>query len=99
MMRRHRFTALDNQTAMLKVYNMLAPEAWIYSTRKIPNGIEVLAGIPKDDEEVYVEELTADEIVPVQNNNFDPELLDKLHLQLEVMDERIQKLSNYIHVL
>lgn len=45
-MKLYRFTAPNTQRAIFLVHDTLGPDALVYSTRKIPDGIEVLAGHP-----------------------------------------------------
>ncbi|MEO8400361.1 MAG: hypothetical protein ABI597_01020 [Gammaproteobacteria bacterium] len=92
-MKLQRFTASDTQRAILKVHKALGPDALIYSTRKIPEGIEILAGIAENVQNSKPKE------VQIQNVNFDNAVVDKLNIQLQVMEESIQNLSTHINTL
>lgn len=88
-MKLHRFTALDNHRAILVVHQKLGPNALIYSTRRIPNGVEVLAGISDDQHQ-------GNDEVPIEKSTIDRATLDKLNIQMQVMEESIEKLSSHI---
>ena len=91
-MKLQRFTALDNHRAILMVHEKLGPDALVYSTRRITNGVEVLAGVAN-------ENLLNEDSVEVKDNGIDRETLDKLNMQLQVMEQTIQKLSTHISML
>lgn len=93
-MKLHRFTALDNHRAILIVREKLGPDALVYSTRRIADGVEVLAGIPES-------EFRSDssEEVPVEKSVLDRDTVDKLNLQMQMMEDSIQKLSTHIMTL
>ena len=97
-MKLHRFTALDNHRAMFKVYETLGPEALVYSTRRIPNGVEILAGLEQEETKASTGKQKHDS-VSIQNVGPDANLLDKLNIQLQMMDENIQTLLERINTL
>ena len=90
-MKLHRFVALDNHRAISMAHETLGPDALVYSTRGVPAGIEVLAGLPE------TEASTVD--VPMDNVNVDREMIVKLNSQLRLMEESIEKLSAHVVVL
>lgn len=77
----HRFTAINNQKALSLIHDAFGPDALIYSTRSVENGVEVLAGPPHAIEPV------------VTQTNADSTLVEKLHTQIQAMNEAINKLS------
>lgn len=91
-MKLYRFTALDTQRAMNKINDMLGAEALIYSTRKIPHGVEVLAGLACDTQEEGVAG-----VVQLKIAESNRELIDKLNIQLQRMDESVQRLTTQIN--
>ena len=46
-MKLHRFIASSNQKALIMIHESLGPDALIYSTRTVENGIEIVAGMPE----------------------------------------------------
>jgi len=90
-MKLRRFIALDTQRAILMVHRKLGPNALVYSTRRIENGVEVLAGLPINDIE--------SKEVEVEKHNVDKDTIDRLNVQLQLMQESIQKLTNHITTL
>jgi flagellar biosynthesis GTPase FlhF len=90
-MKLYRFTALDTQRAMIKINEMLGAEALIYSTRKIPHGVEMLAGLACDNHEETAS------VVQLKIAESNRELIDKLNIQLQRMDESVQHLTTQIH--
>lgn len=92
-MKLYRFTALDTQRAMIKINEVLGADALIYSTRRIPCGVEMLAGHADDNREDDVASP-----VQLQAAESNRELIDKLNVQLQYMDESIQKLTSQIEV-
>lgn len=93
-MKLFRFTALDTQRAVTKIHDVLGPDALIYSTRKIPYGIEMIAGPAYD----KAEENTNGNI-ELESGESNRELIDKLNIQLQFMNESVQKLSSQIALL
>jgi len=91
-MKLRRFIALDTQRAMLMVHKKLGPDALVYSTRRVANGVEVLAGLPTSEADISSE-------VDVEKTNVDKETIDKLNIQLQMMEDSIQKLTNHIMAL
>jgi len=91
-MKLYRFTALDTQRAMTKINEMLGADALIYSTRKIPHGVEILAGLPCDSQEEGVAG-----VVQLKIAESNRELIDRLNIQLQRMDESVQKLTTQIN--
>ena len=90
-MKLRRFIALDTQRAIMMAHRKLGPNALVYSTRRTPNGVEVLAGLPINDAETNE--------VEVEKTHVDKDTIDKLNIQLQLMQESIQKLTNHIMTL
>lgn len=97
-MKLRRFTALTTQKALKTVNEALGPDALIYSTRRIPNGIEVIAGDPVLDNTVS----EAGDVISIQANpSVDEHVIDKLNLQLQMMEESVKGLTDqitYLHI-
>lgn len=91
-MKLYRFTALDTHRAMIKVNETLGEDVVIYSTRKIPHGIEILAGYPNDERADDV--ATSVEMEAAESNR---DLIDKLSMKLQYIDDSIQKLMLQIN--
>jgi flagellar biosynthesis GTPase FlhF len=90
-MKLFRFTALDTQRAMIKINEVLGADALIYSTRKIPYGIEMIVGPAND-----MAEENNNGQVQLESGESNRELIDKLNIQLQFMNESIQRLSMQI---
>lgn len=103
-MKLYRFTAANNHRAMLTVTKALGPNALVYATRKIPGGVEMLAGLPATEQVVnqeIMEEVTQSEIVDnheikIQEGLPENRILENLKLQIEEMHESISALSDNI---
>jgi flagellar biosynthesis GTPase FlhF len=91
-MKLYRFVASDNQKAMIKVQDILGQDAYIYSTHKIAEGIEVLAGVS----DVY-----ENETVPLQVQTITPDymVIESLQNKLQTMEEMMSKLCNDFNLL
>lgn len=76
-MKLHRFTAINNQKAMLKVHETLGPDALIYSTRTVASGVEIMAGLPLSDGEIRPHEIT----------NWPPEIVVPTQILTDHIDE------------
>lgn len=107
-MKLYRFTATNAHRAILTVQESLGPNALIYSTRKVQDGVEVLAGMPldKEDEAKEVKASQAVQIekaLPAKPKNqagvFDYKIYDNLCAQLDSMNESIQLLTNSVSLL
>lgn len=83
-----RFTAATTQKAIVLVHESLGPNALIYSTRKMADGIEVLAGLPLNEEK--------QKQVKVEGASLDHKAIEKLKQQVQYMNETIQMLSENI---
>ncbi len=92
-MKLYRFTAIDSQRAMAAIWQKFGTEALIYSTRNIPEGVEVIAGCDAGDENNQPIEII------VENQGINNASDDKLNIQLQVMEENIVMLSNYVAML
>jgi flagellar biosynthesis GTPase FlhF len=109
-MKIHRFTAPSNQKAISMIYEALGPDALIYKTRSVPEGIEILASCPS---EAANYNGTHDVLTQLQSTNSlnstkhthedvmtdiipDVGLIEELNSQLQVVTQRIKKLSNHI---
>lgn len=84
----HRFTATNNQKALALIQDAFGPEALIYSTRSIENGVEILAGPPHSIEPVIVKPDTL---------SGDIALIEKLHAQINTLTENVNKLSAQVN--
>lgn len=98
-MKLYRFIAEDNQKAMIKAQASLGPEALIYSTKKVEEGIEVLAGIAEairdtaiDAEEVVIEKKLPKVKAP------DQKLIESITSQFKKNDIHIKNLSVSVNV-
>lgn len=112
-MKLYRFTASNVQRAITNVNDELGPDALVYSTRKIPGGVEVLAGLPFGAEEIAPNPvpsktnnkksskktvIESNEII-VQANPLNNKLLEKIKLEIETINDSIQLLSQNIELL
>lgn len=108
-MKLYRFTASNTHKAILTINETLGPNALVYSTRKIHNGVEILAGLPldKDDEPheekiaqpIQVEKTLPTKAAKSQQPAVDSRMYDNLKLQLETMNENLQVLSTNMSIL
>ncbi len=92
-MKLQRFTAPNSQKAMLKIQEILGPDALICSTRNISGGVEVLAGLPHAKDQIAAAkgfEIDLEEL-EVETNSF-----EKLTARLEAMNENIRRLSLHL---
>jgi len=105
-MKLYRFTASSTQRAIFFVNDSLGPDALIYSTRKIPGGVEVLAGLPLNIDEpqaennglpVEIEKINQPEIK--EDNSLAYQMIESFKTQIETMNQTIQSLSNNIACL
>lgn len=101
-MKLYRFTASNNQKALMKIHTALGPDALIYTTRKILNGVEILAG-PSSIDDVPVNSTNLDKAsmteVQVDNNLPNYLIIKSLNNKIHAMDENILQLTNYISTL
>lgn len=107
-MKLYRFNASSTERAIFTVTESLGPNALIYSTRKVPGGVEVLAGLPfgadaiidhyQFDEYDEMQSSDQDE-VKVQEAALDNSILENLNVQIQTMNKSIQILSESITVL
>lgn len=110
-MKLYRFTASNTQRAIHIVHQALGPDALVYSTRKVSDGIEVLAGHPFGTENANdMTEFPSAQTVTVEKNLPEPKshaaaapaasldhvVIESLKLQIQVMNESIQSLTNHI---
>ncbi|VVC77116.1 Flagellar biosynthesis protein FlhF [Aquicella siphonis] len=110
-MRLHRFTASSNHKAISMIQDALGPDALVYSTRSVPEGIEMIAGLPDETEqhgEYPVSEFSSQDTLPRHGqgkneflqrpaNQFpDFSLIEKLNKQLQIMNERVENLSKQV---
>lgn len=93
-MKLYRFTGPDTHKAMVKVNESLGPEALVYLTRTYKHGIEIFAGLPNE-----VTTLTTSKSVKINNSITDHELIESLTNQLQLMDDKIQRLNTDITTL
>ncbi|RDI38538.1 hypothetical protein [Aquicella lusitana] len=105
-MKLYRFVASNTHRAIFTVNDALGPEALIYSTRKIPGGVEVLAGLPLDTNEPTAQNgqpIDVDKSIPHEikqvDSSFDYKLIESFKMQMETMNESIQALSDSIATL
>lgn len=95
-MKLYRFTGENNHKAMLKAQDMLGVDALVYSTRKTSDGVEILAGLPINDEDLN-QQKTAE--LEMQPSSLDHRLIEHLNSQLRVMDKNIQQLTDHVSSL
>ena len=106
-MKLYRFTAMDTQSAIYSAHEALGSEALIYSTRRVLEGIEVLAGLPAYQDEpskkvkgqvVEVEKLPAPAKAKV-TSAADARIMDSFKIQLQNMNDKLQQLTLTIDAL
>lgn len=104
-MKLYRFTASNAQQAIVTVNEALGPDALVYSTRKVPGGVEVLAGVAVANDvippNVHVDMVNASIednkfAVDIQDASFDHKLIESLREQMEMMNSSIAALANNI---
>lgn len=109
-MKLQRFTAANNQKAILMIHETLGADALIYSTHSTPDGVEILAGLPQNDvaliSDVKNEQLEVQENFRTSSHVlhadvfekplFDPNLLIAINSKLLILDEQIKKISKKI---
>lgn len=111
-MKLYRFIASDTSKAIQNVHDALGPEALVYSTRKIPDGIEILAGDPYSKDDIEMVETHKGQLVSVkpektvnkgkvqvQNSSIDHKIIESLKTQMQSVNENIQKLSGHVNEL
>jgi flagellar biosynthesis GTPase FlhF len=111
-MKLYRFTASTTPKAIMMVKEALGSNALIYSTRKVVDGTEILAGMPFVEEDAIFEE--EDRVIEKNNKNkkdtkmratkliepsFDNKMLESFRTQLEVMNETLQALTLHMNDL
>lgn len=94
-MKLYRFIASDNQKAISKVHDTLGPDAMVYSTNRVEEGIEILAGLPHG---LVTSKVDADEIL-IKDTMADQKVVEDLNQHLKTIDIHIQKLSSNINFL
>lgn len=101
-MKLHRITAKNNHKAMAKINEMLGPNALIYSTKMVPDGVEIVAGLPHSDDPKTIESLHFPRStkferlsIPDESNNHQ-HLIDKLNDKLHYMNEAVIKISSHL---
>lgn len=92
-----RFTAADNHKAMVKVHEILGPDALIYTTRRTKNGVEILAA-PSGD---YIEDEqeSAAEAVHMKNAIRDDQLVENINNQLQQLGDHLLRLTENMNNL
>lgn len=98
-MKLYRFTAPDHQKAIIKVHELIGPDALVYSTRRVHNGIEILAGLPVEEnshEEIIDGEKNVADELKVEDSSANQLLIQKMNERIRVMDENIQRLMNTV---
>lgn len=106
-MKLHRFTASTNQKAIAMVHETLGPDALVYSTRNVPEGVEIVAGITHCDEEHHENKNPTQRFHDMQDNSRienpaqknilpDMELFEKLNSQLQFIKDSMKNLSTQV---
>lgn len=105
-MRLHRITATNNQKAIAKINEMLGPNALIYSTRVVPEGVEMVVGMPhskgKGEKEKEAPATRRSSKSANSESNvlaFDKNEMEKLHEKIHSMDENMRKISSHLDKL
>ncbi len=108
-MKIHRFTASSNQKAIAMIHQALGLEALIYSTRSVPGGVEILAGLP-DEIEDYNDDSDSEPKLQAEERKEsrkisdsaigasipDFSLIEKLNSQLQAITEKVEQLSKHV---
>lgn len=99
-MRLHRITAQNNHKAMAKINEMLGPNALIYSTKMVPEGVEIVAGLPHSDDPKTLESLHSSRSTKFERLSIPDESnqtsIDKLSDRLNRMNEAVIKISSHL---
>lgn len=109
-MKLHRFTAANNQKAILMIHEALGADALIYSTRRTAQGVEILAGLPNAEvietdnvswltQPQHMNHLATDEEIeaPAEMNHLDLAGMQKITERLDVVDKTVCKLADHIN--
>lgn len=111
-MKLYRFTAANTQKAMITAHDTLGPDALIYSTRKVSDGVEVLAGFSFPTEDQLIAEKFSEKNndknkkkmvrhaeVNIQDSPLSFKIIEDLKFQVKTMNENMQNLSQHINTL
>ena len=98
-MKLYRFTASDQHKAILKAQEVLGPDALIYVTRKVYNGIEVLAGIEEGSERATSSATIVSQELELDNTTVDHRIIENLNVRIQLMDKNIRRLTSNIDLL
>jgi flagellar biosynthesis GTPase FlhF len=74
-MKLYRFTAANTSRAMQDLHDSLGPDAFVYSTRRVGKGIEIIAGMEADGNAKLI-----DDTVDVENASTSHQLLETMNL-------------------
>lgn len=94
-MRLHRITAQNNHMAMTKINKMLGPDALIYSTRSVPEGVEIVVGMPHEEVQIEKPRINTKEEKPVVN----AQEIERLNKKLHLVDENVRRISTHLENL
>ncbi len=91
-MKLYRFVAPSHHKAITKIHEVLGPDALLYSTRNLDEGIEIVAGAANSPN-VSFDEMN---YKPTRNN---PSHIKNLEKKVVTMSETIENLTNHINLL
>lgn len=105
-MKLHRFTASTSRKAIAMVHETLGSDALVYSTKDVPEGVEIVAGLPSYDEEYNEAKNTLQRFQDVKPQHDvglsakdaapDMELFEKLNSQLQFIKDGMKSLSHQV---
>jgi flagellar biosynthesis GTPase FlhF len=91
-MKLYRFTAANTSRAMQDLHDSLGPDAFVYSTRRVGKGIEIIAGMEADGNAKLI-----DDTVDVENASTSHQLLETMNTQMQILEDHIKHLATHLN--
>lgn len=98
-MKLHVFKASSNQKAISMVHKALGPDALIYNTRTVANGVEILAGPPVEEGETIIEVPDSDSVEQEekQDQSIVMDSISTMKKQLEDLHESMGRIARQLN--
>lgn len=103
-MKLYRFTAPNTDIAMATVTEVLGGNALIYATRKIVNGVELLAGLNSDNTIEGIQEIKSHDVINseetnIQKTSLEYEQLQEIKVQINEINSHLRSLAAMISMI
>lgn len=101
-MKLHRFTASTSQKAIAMVHETLGLDALVYSTKNVPEGVEIVAGLPSYEDELSESKNSMQRFQDIKPQHDALTLQDsssefeKLNAQLQFLQDSMKNLSHQV---